>query len=185
MKYDRPPEITLRHIAKDMAVSLLLVLGTAAVEWTKRHSADLPIPTQATLLALELALLCFALGYTVRAGRFLWDQIADLVEHIAKSPTLPKLRNLIVFVLKACLVGVRVALILCLVAATLALVWALAMVVAPNLAPNPSVYLCPFCPPLPVGRWYSILYPLTVLSVLWVIRIGSIAIQLQSRANDA
>jgi hypothetical protein len=91
MADEQPHALTIRGMFSDMAVSAIFLIGTGLVDYLKHRLPAEESLSRAFLLIGELALLCFALGYLLYAMTYLWNQFSYLVEHIAESPTWPRL----------------------------------------------------------------------------------------------
>ena len=87
-----PEALTAKGMAKDVAASVVFLLGTALIEYIKRHFQVESGFTGTFLLLSELTLMGFAAGNALRAANYLWGEFSSLAGRIANDPNLPRLK---------------------------------------------------------------------------------------------
>jgi hypothetical protein len=105
-----PEALTAKGMAKDVAASAVFLLGTALIEYIKRHFQVESGFTGTFLLLSELTLMGFAAGNALRAANYLWGEFSSLVGRIANDPNLPRLKAGAVWALGAAVRALRAVL---------------------------------------------------------------------------
>jgi hypothetical protein len=102
-----PEALTAKGMTKDVAASVVFLLGTALIEYIKRHFQVESGFTGTFLLLSELTLIAFAAGNALRAANYLWGEFSSLAGRIANDPNLPRLKAGAAWALGGALRGLR------------------------------------------------------------------------------